>query len=80
MANTINVTAYYGAMRMIMEDNIKISPGAINYLEAGSGKPPVQKKEDDEDFSLPLPLGLAMGDVLCTGIPGGVDCDFSTPL
>lgn len=38
------------------------------------------KNEDDSLSSKPLSGGIAMGDMLNTGIPGGLDFNFSTPL
>lgn len=40
------------------------------------------KKEDEDDsiFGFGKPASIAMGDMLGTGIPGGIDMDFNTLL
>jgi hypothetical protein len=42
--------------------------------------PDCKRRRDDDDDSSRRMTNMAMGDMLNTGIPGGIDMDFTTPL
>jgi len=44
-----------------------------------SQKRKFQKEDDDVTYGIGKP-NIAMGDMLGTGIPGGIDMDFTTPF
>lgn len=39
-----------------------------------------RSSDDNQLFETNTPGSIAMGDMLGTGIPGGIDMDFTTPL
>ncbi len=49
----------------------------INHLGRCSN---CQRRVDDDEDSSRRSYNMAMGDMLNTGIPGGIDMDITTPL
>lgn len=39
-----------------------------------------KRRDEEDDSNKSLTHNIAMGDMLGTGIPGGIDMDFTTPL
>lgn len=58
----------------------KIDSGEYSSLRSSEQNNFKKDEDDDSMFGFGKPASIAMGDMLGTGIPGGIDMDFSTPL
>lgn len=57
--------------------HIEVDQSQLNYrMECSSCE---RKRRDEEDEDARRNSNIAMGDMLNTGIPGGIDMDFTTP-
>lgn len=60
-----------------MKCHTEVEGSTLNYR---GECPSCERKRRDEEDSPSLMSNLAMGDMLGTGIPGGLDMDITTPL